>query len=58
MGLGIDWSAPDDLILLFGVTIPVVMVFKVLVTGHVYVKTGFPIIAIVALIKIYSRPIP
>jgi hypothetical protein len=51
IGFGIDWTTPDDIILLFGITIPVVMVFKVVATGHVIVKTGFPIVSIVALFK-------
>ena len=51
IGLGIDWTTPDDVILLLGITIPVVMVFKVVATGQIIVKTGFPIVSVVALIK-------
>jgi membrane protein implicated in regulation of membrane protease activity len=54
IGLGIDWTTPDDLILLIGVSIPVVNVFTVLATGQTIIKTGFPIIAVAALIKIGS----
>lgn len=50
VGLGLDWTYPGDLIILVGVTIPVVMVLKT-VTGHVLVKTGLPIVAAVALSK-------
>jgi hypothetical protein len=49
VGVGIDWTTPDDIALLFGITIPVVMVFKVMTTGHVIVKTGFPFVSVVAL---------
>jgi hypothetical protein len=54
VGLGIEWTKPDDIILLFGVSIPVVMVFKVIATGQVIVKTGFPVVAIIALVKALS----
>ncbi len=49
IGLGINWTTPDDLVLLVGITIPVVFVFKVVATGQVIVKTGFPIVSAVAL---------
>ncbi|WP_426265486.1 hypothetical protein [Sphingomonas sp. PWP1-2] len=48
IGLGINWTTPDNLFLIFGITIPVVTVFKV-ATGQVIVKTGFPIVSAVAL---------
>ena len=51
VGFGIDWTTPDDVIILFGITIPVVMVFKVVAKGQMIVKTGFPIVSVVALIK-------
>ena len=51
IGIGIDWTSPNDVIFLFGVTVPVVMVFKVVATGQIIVKTGFPIVSVVALIK-------
>lgn len=51
LGLGISWTSPDDLILLFGISIPVINVFKVLPSGPVIVKTFFPFVAIVALIR-------
>lgn len=51
VGFGIDWTTPYDVIILFGITIPVVMVFKVVATGQVIVKTGFPIVSAVALIS-------
>ena len=54
VGLGINWSQPDDIILLVGLMIPPVMVAKVLPFGSVLVKTGLPVIAMVALGKIYS----
>jgi hypothetical protein len=49
VGLGIDWTAPDDIVFLFGISIPVVTMFKLAATGHVIVKTGFPVVAAVAL---------
>ncbi|WP_374652202.1 hypothetical protein [Rhizorhabdus sp.] len=51
IGPGINWTVPDDIALLFGVSIPPVMVFKLLAAGQWYVKTGFPIVAIVALAR-------
>ncbi|MGR6328563.1 hypothetical protein ACU5AX_05835 [Sphingomonas sp. XXL09] len=51
IGLGINWTMPNDLILLFGISVPVVMVFKVMMTGQVIVKTGFPIVSLVAFVK-------
>lgn len=53
VGLGINWTAPDDLTFLFGVWIPVVTVFKV-ATGEIIVKAGIPIIAVVALETVRS----
>ncbi|WP_189677919.1 hypothetical protein [Sphingomonas glacialis] len=49
IGFGINWTTPDDLILLFGITIPVVTIYKVVATGQVIVKTGFPIVSVIAL---------
>jgi hypothetical protein len=51
IGIGIDWTKPNDVVMLFGITIPMVMVFKVIATGQVIVKTGFPIVSVVALVK-------
>jgi len=58
VGFGIDWTTPNDLVLLFGISVPVIMVFKVLVTGQVIVKTGFPIFSLVAFAKASSAGIP
>jgi hypothetical protein len=49
MGFGVDWTTPDDVVILFGILIPVVTAFKVVASGHVIVKTGFPIVSVVAL---------
>jgi hypothetical protein len=54
LGLGISWTSPDDLILLFGISIPVINVFKVLPAGPVIVKAFVPFVAIVALIKHFT----
>jgi hypothetical protein len=51
LGLGINWTNPDDLTLLFGVSIPVINLFKVLPSGPVVLKTFFPFVAMVALIR-------
>lgn len=51
VGLGIDWTTPGDVIILFGITVPVVWVFKIMATGQVIVKTGFPIVSVVVLVK-------
>jgi hypothetical protein len=55
IGLGMSWTSSSDLFLLFGVTVPVVMIFKVLPAGPVIVKTGFPFVAAVALAKARSK---
>lgn len=54
VGLGINWTAGDDLALVFGIVIPVIQVFKILPAGPVIIKTGFPFIALVALVKAYD----
>lgn len=51
VGLGVNWTKPDDLFFLFGVQIPPVMVLKILATQLVIVKAQFPIVALVALGK-------
>lgn len=53
-GLGINWTQPDDIIVLMGLMVPPVMVFKVLPFGPVLVKTGLPVIAMIALGKVHS----
>lgn len=58
VGLGINWTTPNDLILLFGISVPVVMVSKVLITGQVIVKTGFPIVSLEAFAKASRAGIP
>ncbi|WP_395331215.1 hypothetical protein WBP06_01665 [Novosphingobium sp. BL-8H] len=52
-GLGINWSQPDDIILLLGLMVPPLMVFKVLPLGPVLAKAGFPVIAMIALGKVH-----
>jgi hypothetical protein len=51
VGLGLNWTKPEDLILLVGVQIPPVVVFEVLATQFVIVKAQFPLVAVVALAK-------
>jgi hypothetical protein len=51
VGFGLNWSKPDDLILLLGVQIPPVMASTIFPTGIWIVKTQFPVIAVVALGK-------
>lgn len=51
VGLGVNWTKPDDLIFLFGVQIPPVVISKVLATQFVLVKVTFPVVALVALSK-------
>ncbi|WP_066812419.1 hypothetical protein [Sphingomonas asaccharolytica] len=53
VGLGINWTKPDDLVLLFGVMVPAVTGFTVLITGQTIIKAGLPIVAVAALIKIH-----
>lgn len=55
MGVGINWTTPDDIIMLFGVTIPVVIVFKVMATGQVILQAGFPVVSVVALVKVLGN---
>jgi hypothetical protein len=52
IGLGIDWTTPNDLVWLFGITVPPITAFTVLATGQIIIKTGFPIGAIAALIAV------
>lgn len=50
-GFSMNWSSPGHLFMLVGIQIPVVIAFKVVGTGYVFVKTMFPLIAVVALVK-------
>ncbi|RYG98663.1 MAG: hypothetical protein EON58_06455 [Alphaproteobacteria bacterium] len=54
IGLGINWTTPDDLAFLFGVMVPAVTGFTVLATGQTIIKVGLPIVAVAALIRIHS----
>jgi len=58
VGFSINWSSPGDLFMLVGIQIPAVIAFKVLGTGYWLVKTAFPLIAIVALVKSYTAQEP
>lgn len=49
VGFGVNWTKPDDLILLFGIQVPPFTVFKVVATQMVIVKVMFPVVALVAL---------
>jgi hypothetical protein len=53
-GLGLDWTRPDDLTLLFGISIPVVNVYELGATGPAIVKALFPVVAAIALAE--ARP--
>lgn len=53
IGFAINWSSPGDLYLQFGLQIPVVMVLK-LGGGDIILKTLFPFVAVVALVKFHS----
>jgi acetoacetyl-CoA reductase len=53
IGFSIDWTQPDDIYLMFGIMVPVVWVG--ILGSHVIVKTGFPIIAAVALAEVRRR---
>jgi hypothetical protein len=51
IGLGVNWTRPDDIFLVFGVQIPPVMIVQMLATKFVFVKVMFPIGAVLALGK-------
>ena len=51
VGFAVDGSAPNELILQFGVQIPVVMVSRVGLEGPWAVKALFPLIALAALAR-------
>jgi hypothetical protein len=51
VGLGINWSRPDDIFLQFGIQIPVIQVLYFIQARELAVKVMFPIVAIVALIR-------
>lgn len=50
-GFGIDWTVPSNVFIEFGARIPVVMIFMPFASGHVIVKSMFPVVAVIALIK-------
>jgi hypothetical protein len=51
IGLGINWTAPDNIYLLFGLLVPPVMMFQTIAAGTIVVKTGFPFIAAATLVN-------
>lgn len=51
VGLGVNWSSPDDLLLRFGLQVPPVMIVQMLATKFVFVKVMFPIGAVLAIGK-------
>lgn len=54
VGLGINWTVPDDIVLQFGFSIPPVRIFKILANDHVVVQALFPIVALLAILKVTS----
>ena len=58
VGFGLVWTKADHLVLLLGIEIPPVNVFTIAATGDQIVKTGFPVVAVVALAKSRSAPTP
>ena len=55
MGLGINWTNPADLVLQFGVQIPVVMVYSPVGSGQWLVRAMFPVVAVAALLHLADR---
>lgn len=51
VGLGVNWSAPDDLMFTFGFSVLVVRIVKLFGTGHLIVNASFPFVALLALLK-------
>lgn len=51
LGLGINWTNPNDIVFEFGIQIPVFQVMFFMQTRELAVKTMFPIIALVALAR-------
>ena len=56
IGLGATSDPSSHIYLLFGVTLPVVLISKVTFGGAWIVKTGFPFVAMVALGKRFPIP--
>jgi hypothetical protein len=56
IGLGASSEPSSDIYVLFGFTVPVVLIFKVMFGGPWIVKTGFPFVAIIALAKRFPIP--
>ena len=51
LGLGIEWSAHDDLVLEFGVQVPLLQFAVLMPAGVAVTKTMFPVVAMAALLK-------
>jgi hypothetical protein len=51
VGIGINWTKPDDIFLELGVQVPIIQVLYFIHTREVAAKVMFPIIAMVALIQ-------
>ena len=56
VGVGLNWSSPDQLYLLFGVQVPVISIVQLLSTGEVVVKATFPVIGGLALAIAATQP--
>ena len=58
VGLGINWTKPDDIFLEFGIQIPVWQVVYFAQSHEVTVKIMFPIIAVIALFESQPQALP
>jgi hypothetical protein len=52
VGFGINWTVPDDIILKFGFSILPIGVFRVPANGYIVVDALFPIVALLAILKV------
>lgn len=55
IGFSINWTTPEKLYGFVGVQLPLFRIFSVVGSGEWAVNFGFPIIAVIALVKTYRE---
>jgi hypothetical protein len=58
VGVGINWTSPDGMSFIIGISIPPIFIRGSLATGQVFIRTGFPLIAFIAFTIAYVAPAP
>jgi membrane-bound ClpP family serine protease len=58
IGIGINWTAPDGLVFIFGISIPPISIRGSVATGQLLVRASFPLVALMALMIVYVAPDP